>query len=486
MQALFFTVFAIGGFGALGSKRSENPSPCWDIVEDAESSPDLVDEERAHIALTQCKTRQLKTDCREFARLYQLARHYSQKGVVPADFCSTLEGYSNSDDLATDSRTMGHRACVAGMSKVFGNPQLGEAAEQVCLRNYAGLTNAARVCRKLSSVLPETSDDGTLDTSRLCDRLLAGGNGTRRLDKDHFLYSCVQYASNVVADSTGDRLLLAAQEVQNSCHKHFSVAGQGEFCSGYANLVRMHATESEISRFCGAQYQTLDGATQRVRHADTAQTAVGMTAICQHSASQVAAAGVELGTLQRSAQKVCVTQFHAMAPKASQKQVYAGCRFFAKHLSDEVKRTGGVMDIPTFCESLAGRTKEPSKRPVPQRQSQEPPKVHIDEESLRGFLSAFDVAPQDKGVVNLSHPSEVEQLPQDASTSEPLVTPPTVQGDARLTFNQPSSSFLRPVTPHRVEPLKSQAALQTSPVSVQPDSGDGTEDIDTLVSLFQS
>lgn len=501
MQALFFTVFAARGLGALGSVGVESQSSCQDIVQEAEASSVLGETDRAQVVFAQCQLRPsvltkekgTAQDCQEFARLYQLARHYSQKGVTPAEFCLTLQSYSESGGLATDSRIMSHSACVTGLSKVLGNQQVGEAAEEACVRIYTSVANAAVMCKKLVNVLADTPDDGTLDTARLCDRLLTGGNGTRRLDREHFLYSCVQYASNVVAESTADGLLLAAQDVQRSCHQHFSVAKNAPgFCSGYADLVRRHAAVPDISEFCGAQYEHLGSEVlghESETH-DASQTAAGMTAMCQQAAAQVVSSGHEPGpALQHRAEDVCASELQSLAPHAPKPQVHLGCRFFAKHLDDEVKRSGADVDIASFCETLGGRpapapAPPPSRSAAPERQSVEKELV-VDNDSLGGFLSAFDIGPPEKSAVaSDAKASEVETLPQ-AVVPEPA-KPTPVQSSERST-NQRSSSFLRPVTPHRVDaPQNSEAALQTSTVSVQSDSGIVSPDIDTLVSLFQS
>eukprot|EP00747_Dinoflagellata_sp_TGD_P165111 gnl/TRDRNA2_/TRDRNA2_185967_c0_seq1.p1 gnl/TRDRNA2_/TRDRNA2_185967_c0~~gnl/TRDRNA2_/TRDRNA2_185967_c0_seq1.p1 ORF type:complete len:754 (-),score=206.53 gnl/TRDRNA2_/TRDRNA2_185967_c0_seq1:95-2356(-) len=134
-----------------------------------------------------------KADCKEFARLYRVARHYSiSKHVAGEEFCSTL-------------------APPKAKQLESSQPAAGAAVAKATQLN---------------------------------------------VEESQFVSSCVRYANKLIADdSNGSASPTAvASDVQKSCESHLSRSERG-FCAGYADLVRRRATKAEIAEFCDAQFR---------------------------------------------------------------------------------------------------------------------------------------------------------------------------------------------------------------------------------------
>merc|ERR1719502_3654 len=160
---------------------------------------------------------------------------------------------------------MDHGACVAGIAEVLASKEVGEAAEKACLRVHPREKDAKAACMKYVKAIAAAPQQGFIDATHLCDRLLTGkANGTQGFDEDHFVYSCVQYASNLIATAprgqgSVEKEEKVAEDVRKNCKEHLSDTEQG-FCEGYADLVKRRATRQELVSFCDSQYRKMHDA----------------------------------------------------------------------------------------------------------------------------------------------------------------------------------------------------------------------------------
>lgn len=265
-------------------------------------------------------------DCREFARLYDMARHFASKSFSASDFCSTLKSYSPQAgrDRGPDNRLTDHDACVVEMREVLSSSEVSVAAESACRRIEDRSAKAPVACAELVASLVASRGE-PLDATRVCDRLVTGSsNGTQGLDEKHFIYSCVQYAANLVADMPRHpekSAAAVAEEVRSGCEAHMS-ADRRAFCSGYADLVRQRSTRSAITSFCFAEYAAVRSPSTTAAPASAAATSLAplpstsVLATAQQLASQPAQPSIPapmafhvMRAGQTSQQKACEDYF---------------------------------------------------------------------------------------------------------------------------------------------------------------------------------
>lgn len=258
------TAAAVADLGYHGQTAEERA--CLDITQEVKKRPEG---ERAYAVYTECRMARPSTgmlgvqdagqDCREFARLYQVARHYNTKTFSEKEFCSTIRSYSGSE-FASDSRLMDHGACVAGVAEVLASKEVGAAAEKACLRVHPREKDAKEACAKYVAAIAAAPQQGYVDASHLCDHLLTG-SGTKGFDEDHFVYSCVQYASNLLAaaprgEGSQQNVTAVSEDVRKNCEAHLS-GSEKDFCEGYADLVKKRAPRRDFVQFCDAQYRRM-------------------------------------------------------------------------------------------------------------------------------------------------------------------------------------------------------------------------------------
>jgi len=188
-------------------------------------------------------------NCHEIARLYQMARHYNPHGLTKAEFCATVQG------LDADSRLADHHTCVAAVTAVLTSKEVADAAGKACAQVYRSTVEAPIACKTYVAALAAAPQAGLLDTGRLCDVVLTGdGKGTQGFDGEHFLYSCVQFADNVmddirVDDASPEHVEASMSKAQQSCEAH--IPTDSNFCSSYVGLLRRQASRAELVQFCG-------------------------------------------------------------------------------------------------------------------------------------------------------------------------------------------------------------------------------------------
>merc|ERR1719161_2798151 len=240
---------------SVAAKDSQQDA-CLQILKEASNSPE---KDRAYEVYSQCHLHRPKEgivgetdggeDCTQFTHLYQVATHYSDK-FDAKEFCGTLGGVHDggSDHLVTE-----HSTCVTAVSQILASKEVGDAAKASCMR----LKPEARTdeCSRYAEQISMAAGDA--EASQVCDKILNNGSETQGFDEQHFVYSCVQYASNLIASdkkATQQQRAKSKSQVEQSCLSH-TPKDQQDFCTEYADLIDHRASRPELTTFCDKQYK---------------------------------------------------------------------------------------------------------------------------------------------------------------------------------------------------------------------------------------
>lgn len=256
MQLLFASYLLLASVAAKSAKQDA----CLHILDEASKSPQ---KERTYEVYTQCHLLRPKEgivgetdggeDCTQFTHLYQVATHYSDK-FDSKEFCGTLGGVHDSD---SDHLVAEHGACVTAVSEILASKEVGDAAKASCMRlkPEAGTDECSRYAEQISMAA------GDAEASQVCDKILNNGSETQGFDEQHFVYSCVQYASNLIANdkkATQQHRAKSKAQVEQSCLSH-TPKDQQDFCTEYADLIDHRASRPELTTFCDKQYKKMHG-----------------------------------------------------------------------------------------------------------------------------------------------------------------------------------------------------------------------------------
>lgn len=286
--------------------KSTQQDTCLKILDEASKSPE---KERTYEVYTQCHIHRPKEgivgetdggeDCTQFTHLYQVATHYSDK-FDAKEFCGTLGGVH---DTESDHLVAEHSSCVTAVSLILSSREVGDAAKASCMRlkPEAGADECERYAEQISMAA------GDAEASQVCDKILKDGKATEGFDEEHFVYSCVQYASNLIASNkkaTPEQRAKSKAQVEQSCLAH-TPKDQQNFCTEYASLIEHRASRSELTKFCDAQYKEMHASTptdQKTTLATAKESAVTTPTPTTSASSPLNMEGKEAPPAQPAAQ----------------------------------------------------------------------------------------------------------------------------------------------------------------------------------------
>lgn len=309
----------------------------------------------------------MEPGCRELARLYSVARHYSDAAggqLSTEDFCA---------NAVTSAGPMQEvDACVAGAEEVLASAEVGEAAEKACRRAHPNAAEAPAACRMFVASLSEAIHRGPqgqlVDAEAICGQLVSKAGSQRQVASDtgaaastggeerKFVTSCVQFAGSLMSNPS-----VGEAEVQKSCEAHLP-SEEKTFCSGYARLVYQRADATDFANFCGAEYRRMSitssppVAAQVQEHVKRASTmAMNMPALCARLFDQAVSTSISGPELKKAASELCVQELNSLAPtlRPPAPRIRVGCNFFANRLSMMKQQQGAATNATAFCAAIA-------------------------------------------------------------------------------------------------------------------------------------
>lgn len=209
-------------------------------------------------------------DCTQLAHLYEVASHYSKNSEVSsAEFCQTVATYrKDTEDASGKKRLAANDACTLLMKKMMTSHEMQEAVTKSCERLFPG--SPKEKCAKYAQGVNTASGEG--EVARICGKMVRSNHETqphgktthashdaKSLEEQRFIYSCVQYASNLIAKqegSTPEERAKTNGQVLKSCRSHVPSGDKG-FCNEYAVLIEQRASRENLQTFCDAEYKRM-------------------------------------------------------------------------------------------------------------------------------------------------------------------------------------------------------------------------------------
>jgi len=251
---------------------------CTHIATTAAEAPA---ESRAYTAYSECKrtrpangllsagpSEKADADCKDFVRLYMLAAHYggtedqkNNNGSGSASFCGEIAKLRENEP-ASDPLVDHHHGCVRDVADILRDEGVQAAVEKQCNKLHPKPDGEAEDETCLQMAREVSADPEAVDASRLCDKVITK-TGTHGFDREHFVYSCTQYARNLEArykarNATANSSRLLDHDVQRSCTEQLegSDANASSFCKKYVQLVH-RGEHSKTRAVCEGQYRKM-------------------------------------------------------------------------------------------------------------------------------------------------------------------------------------------------------------------------------------
>jgi hypothetical protein len=358
---------------------------CIDIVAAAQDQPE---QQASFTIYSRCRKNgiregALEKSCRELARLYSVARHYSEasgRKLASEDFCATAIGVAVEQGPLQEVD-----ACVAGAEEVLSSTEVTEAAENVCKKAHPRAAEAPTACRlyvkSLAEALRRAPQGELVDAEAICGQLVHGAAGEHRghavaskiedkadMDERKFVTSCVQFAGSLMSHPG-----VGEDDVRKSCEAH-SPSEEKTFCSGYARLVFQRADASQFEKFCQDEYHKMTAPAPQEKPPESnhlqkkaSTMAMSMPTLCTHLFEQATSASISNTDLQRTANDLCAQELGKLPTpqRPSATRIRVGCHYFARRFLSMKEQKGSASNATEFCARITSPQKTSQTKQQP-------------------------------------------------------------------------------------------------------------------------
>jgi len=395
---------------------------CVDIVAAAK---DLPEQQASFTIYTRCRKNgiregALERSCRELARLYSVARHYSEASgqkLASEDFCTTAIGAALQEGPMQEVD-----ACVAGAEEVLSSAEVTEAAETACRRAHPSEAEAPRACqlyvKSLAEALQRAPQGELVDAEAICGQLVHGAGVKHRsppltpsgkhvasdgedkavMDERKFVTSCVQFAGSLMSHPG-----VGEDDVRKSCEAHLP-GEEKTFCDGYARLVFQRADAGQFSKFCVDEYRKMTTPAPKTKPAapidfqkKASATAMSMPALCARLFDQATSSSLSSADFKRTARDLCTQELGRLPPpqRPLAAKIRVGCSYFSSRLVSMKEEEGSTTNATEFCARISSpqHAHHPKQQPLSPVGEPEPHSNVVKVVAKRSAVQRHETAP---------------------------------------------------------------------------------------------